>query len=277
MQNENINSVLAFSQAYYPLRNANGNPFHFDLQFNAKTSTSFVDNVKWIFGDGNISNQLNIIHTYEFPGVYTAALIVNYSSGCTDTLINTFRIALPGSICKSRFSMIPTGGNTINFSNQSLGTGALTYLWNFGDGATSTQQSPSHTYPAGVEKYIVSLKVTDAANHVSIFKQHLITGSTMGCLANFQFPQITEVANPSALANVTIEWNDANGIAYSSLNGVQPDESFLKIVSVEDLPDAANGEHQKKLHLQFTCRVFDAQQNYLDLNTMDAMLVMVYR
>ena len=46
----------------------------------------------------------------------------------------------------------------VNFYDES--NGGDTYLWDFGDGITSTQQDPSHEYSA-VGTYIVSLSVTD--------------------------------------------------------------------------------------------------------------------
>ena len=51
---------------------------------------------------------------------------------------------------------------TVTFTNTSTGT-PTTYLWNFGDGQTSTLANPTHTYygPPGV--YIVTLTVTNAA------------------------------------------------------------------------------------------------------------------
>ena len=47
---------------------------------------------------------------------------------------------------------------TISFTNTSSGDG-LTYLWNFGDGQTSTQPNPQHTFQAGV--WEVTLTVTN--------------------------------------------------------------------------------------------------------------------
>ena len=46
---------------------------------------------------------------------------------------------------------------TVKFTNGT--TGAVSYKWDFGDGATSTEESPSHTYP-GKGKYVPTLTVT---------------------------------------------------------------------------------------------------------------------
>ena len=57
------------------------------------------------------------------------------------------------------FSIINNGalaGTPINFSNQS--TGATSYLWDFGDGNTSTTEHPSHVYEA-TGTYTVKLTV----------------------------------------------------------------------------------------------------------------------
>ncbi|MFY7885086.1 MAG: SdrD B-like domain-containing protein, partial [Dolichospermum sp.] len=51
-------------------------------------------------------------------------------------------------------------GNSFSFTSNVTGaTGALTYLWNFGDGTTSTLANPTHTYTTAGE-YDVTLVVT---------------------------------------------------------------------------------------------------------------------
>ena len=60
------------------------------------------------------------------------------------------------------FSASPVTGNaplTVYFSDQSTGMSNPTWYWEFGDGITSTDQNPTHIYPAG--NYTVTLTVTD--------------------------------------------------------------------------------------------------------------------
>lgn len=66
-----------------------------------------------------------------------------------------------GSLIRADFSGNPLSGNSplsVLFTDQSTGT-ITSYLWNFGDGGTSTSANPSHTYPSG-GTYTVSLAVT---------------------------------------------------------------------------------------------------------------------
>jgi PKD repeat protein len=60
----------------------------------------------------------------------------------------------------SDFSFIDEGDLTVNFTDES--TGATSWLWDFGDGNTSTEQSPVHTYEY-VDNYTVTLTINDGA------------------------------------------------------------------------------------------------------------------
>lgn len=57
----------------------------------------------------------------------------------------------------------------INFTNTS--TNAVTNDWQFGDGATSTQQSPTHIYTAGIGDYTAQLKITNINGAISESEQ----------------------------------------------------------------------------------------------------------
>jgi gliding motility-associated-like protein len=115
---------------------------------------------KWDFGDGGNSTLQNPTHTYTSYGIFSVRLIVTNGSGCTDTLIKpmvkikraTISIpAFPAAGCVP-FTINPVP-NIVAFDT------VLTYLWNFGDGFTSTLQNPVHTYPTQ-GTYNVTLTIT---------------------------------------------------------------------------------------------------------------------
>ena len=54
-----------------------------------------------------------------------------------------------------------TLANIVNFTDNSTGS-PVAYSWDFGDGGTSTQQNPTHTY-GNTGPYVVCLTVTNAA------------------------------------------------------------------------------------------------------------------
>lgn len=63
-------------------------------------------------------------------------------------------------------------GLTWTFENQSLSSNINTYLWSFGDGSTSTQPRPTHTY-ADSGTYQVQLKVTSTGGCQDSAKQNM--------------------------------------------------------------------------------------------------------
>jgi glucose/arabinose dehydrogenase/chitodextrinase len=70
---------------------------------------------------------------------------------------------------------------TVSFSSagsaDGLG-GSLSYLWNFGDGTTSTQPNPQHTYvSAGVQTFTATLTVTNSASDSSSASVPITVGS----------------------------------------------------------------------------------------------------
>src|SRR5207247_2411387 len=89
-------------------------------------------------------------------------LIVKDNFGCSDTTIQG--ITILGAVVAS-FTWT-SDGHTILFTNNSTFGANYSMLWTFGDGDTSTLQTPEHTYnTAGV--YEVCLVVTDYICNVS--------------------------------------------------------------------------------------------------------------
>ncbi|HET6993905.1 MAG TPA: PKD domain-containing protein, partial [Chitinophagaceae bacterium] len=98
----------------------------------------------WDFGDGTSSTEINPVKKYTSAGIFTIKL-VNTFSGCMDSIIKAITVR-PGpatdfSANQTQYCTVPF---TANFINQT--TGNNTYLWNFGDGATSTDANPVHIY-----------------------------------------------------------------------------------------------------------------------------------
>jgi PKD repeat protein len=73
-------------------------------------------------------------------------------------------------------------GNPVQFTDQSTGN-PTSWLWNFGDGYTSTSQSPSHTYNTS-GTYTVSLTITKGANNDTETKTNYITVLPLPSIAN---------------------------------------------------------------------------------------------
>ena len=126
-----------------------------DLSLNA-------DSVVWHFGDNNTSSEFNPIHIYENDGLYTVIQVAYTNSAgfiCTDTLVLTDAIEVyptPSIDPMTNKYVICEGEQIQWFANQ---FDATDFLWNFGNGDTSTLENPMITYhEAGV--YTVQLNVS---------------------------------------------------------------------------------------------------------------------
>ncbi len=102
----------------------------------------------WKFGDGDSSTDTTPTHTYTTPGTYTVSLKITD----TDTIPSA-----TDSETKKRFIVVGTsiGGFTMDTAAGCVGqditftpsfAGVTSFAWNFGDGGTSTDTFPTHTF-----------------------------------------------------------------------------------------------------------------------------------
>jgi gliding motility-associated-like protein len=111
----------------------------------------------WNFGDGTTSNLPNPTHQYTDTLTYNVLLtVVNY--GCPVTLTKNGFVKARPPIAGFRFTKDCINRKRIVFADTSKG--ATGWLWDFGDGTTSTAQNPSHTY-ASFGSYTVLLTATN--------------------------------------------------------------------------------------------------------------------
>lgn len=100
----------------------------------------------WDFGDSQTSNQTNPTNTYLAPGTYTVTFIASNPVTCNlhDTLSKVITV-FSSPVADFTWSPNPPEPNRPN-SFKNLSTGATKYLWDFGDGTTSTQKDEVHVY-----------------------------------------------------------------------------------------------------------------------------------
>lgn len=118
----------------------------------------------WDFGDGATSTEQNPEHIYEEAGVYDVTLVIE-TAEC-GTLTVTYHLCVGdgggvgGPACQSFFFFEqPNTDDLLSFQFIDFSLGDINaWIWDFGDGTTSTEPNPTHTY-ATEGFYMVSLTV----------------------------------------------------------------------------------------------------------------------
>ncbi|MCP1715002.1 PKD repeat protein [Methanocalculus alkaliphilus] len=140
-------------------------------------STGLPTAWSWSFGDGNISALQNPMHTFSSPGSFTVTLTASNPNGSSIKTKENFIIVINpvDPLPVANFVANATEGEIpliIQFTDTSTGTPDA-WDWDFGDGTTSVEQHPIHTYTtAGY--YNVTLTVANAAGNDSITKTNFI-------------------------------------------------------------------------------------------------------
>ena len=119
----------------------------------------------WDFGDGDISQRRNPLHTYQKEGIYAVTLQVKDSRDANATV----QVHVTVKASRKPFALFTTDKKRYNrleavsFHNRSYTQKGkiISYQWDFGDGKRSSSRAPRHLYTkAG--KYLVSLKVCNS-------------------------------------------------------------------------------------------------------------------
>lgn len=100
-------------------------------------------------GTYTVINGSGFNYTFYTVGTYSANLYANDSlnGGCLDSALVVVQVTQVSTGCVASFNYSYGSGGQVNFNNTSTSNlSGTTYYWDFGDGNTSTLQSPSHTY-----------------------------------------------------------------------------------------------------------------------------------
>ncbi|MGH7578953.1 MAG: PKD domain-containing protein, partial [Gemmatimonadales bacterium] len=133
---------------------------------------------QWSFGDGSSSSQRNPSHTYGSGGDYDVRLTVTDNLGAQGTTTKRITVGNPPNQTPSANFTASCAGLDCEFTDGSSDPDGHVagWQWDFGDGTSSDQQSPSHGYAAdGI--YAVTLTVTDDDGVEGVTSQQIIAGT----------------------------------------------------------------------------------------------------
>jgi len=137
-------------------------------------SVGDYDTWLWNFGDGNTSGEASPQHQYISPGIYTVSLTVSGNGGSnTETKTDYITIYEPITV---DFYAEPINGIVpldVTFTANIVGD-FNAVSWDFGDGNTSSENTPNHTY-MNPGSYTVSLTASGNGGSNSITKINYIT------------------------------------------------------------------------------------------------------
>ncbi len=122
---------------------------------------------EWDFGDGTKETGQTVSHTYSSSGAYTVKLTVKTAAQAKEASPKIepkqtaqIEITVMAAISVAIFASVTEGPASleVSFTAEVQGT-AASYNWDFGDGSTSTEANPTHTFTAE-GTYTVRLVVT---------------------------------------------------------------------------------------------------------------------
>jgi PKD repeat protein len=135
-------------------------------------SSGGVTSRAWTFGDGNASSAANPQHAYATSGNFNVTLTV-YGSGGAQALSSSYVYIAPAipvtPQVTAEFALPSTAakaGQSVQFTDQSTGSPSA-WLWSFGDGGSSNQKNPAHTY-AAAGQYTVSLTTSNSGSSATV-------------------------------------------------------------------------------------------------------------
>lgn len=131
--------------------------------------TSPIVTWAWDFGDGTTSSDQNPTHTYADAGSKTVNLTVGDSNGQTSSPFSAvIQVSAPAQPPTAGFTSAAAGDLIISFQDTSTpgSSPIVTWSWDFGDGTTSSDQNPTHTYADAGSKN-VTLTVIDSNGQAS--------------------------------------------------------------------------------------------------------------
>lgn len=173
----------------------------------------------WNFGDGSpavTTGPSPVFHTYASAGTYNVTLILRDTAYCNspDTITKQVRVAanVKAAFTSPAEGCVPFAADFVNESQ-----GGQQFFWDFGDGTTSTDNSPSHIYTLP-GTYTVRLRAVDSNTCNLVDTTSFTITINPGPVADFtatpQPPQLNTpitFMNQSSADAIRFKWNFGDG------------------------------------------------------------------
>jgi gliding motility-associated-like protein len=117
----------------------------------------------WDLGDNTFSTDFEPVHTYNTVGSYNVRLIANDPTTCNKSDTSAYFTITVYPIPTAGFTWLPdppVENTKTSFTN--LSVGATRYLWDFGDGETSTDVNPVHQFNSTDTFHVILSAYNDA-------------------------------------------------------------------------------------------------------------------
>jgi PKD repeat protein len=126
---------------------------------------------KWFFGDGDSSMEHSPTHNYAIAGQFSPMLVAFNANGCSDTMVKAGLVLLGPPVINS-ITGIPTSGciplNVTPKLNIAAPEPIASYSWVFGDGGTSAEATPTHTYTR-IGRYDITVTIKTVSGCTTTF------------------------------------------------------------------------------------------------------------
>ncbi len=188
-------------------------PFSNGVQFSdTSTGISAIIGRQWNFGDGNTSMAQNPTHFYAVQGNYIVSLIVFDAFGCFDTIEQEISVFNENINLNINVEPLICNSTEVQFINNSTSDNGISqWLWNFGDGDSSTLEAPSHTYD-NLQNWPISVTAVSNTGCRAVFNANL---PLIYLEIDFDI-EASNACNPiEAPINFNVSSNSSNNIIFS--------------------------------------------------------------
>lgn len=175
-----------------------------------------VASAMWDFGDGNTSEEDTPTYTYAEEGIYDVSLTVTGIGGDSNT--SSAQAIVSCTALSAAFEADTKDCPLVAFTNSTEGL-ATSYQWDFGDGSTSADENPMHTFDQD-GAYIVTLTAFSGDQETNAIQNTI----NINC-----FSGVEELLDASQF---TLSPNPASDVIQLELNNSLEEDAIAEIIDI---------------------------------------------